>query len=444
MFCDRAKVRFVAGQGGNGCISFRREKYVPNGGPDGGDGGRGGSIIIRANENITTLSDFRTKKLFKASDGEGGQGQKKEGKSGKDMILDVPIGTLILQPDTNDVYIDLDEHNKEFLVVKGGQGGRGNSHFVTSVFQAPKFAELGESGEELEVVLELKLIADVGIIGLPSAGKSTLISRITNARPKIADYPFTTLIPNLGIVDLKKSTKKNINDSFVIADIPGLIEGAHEGKGLGYEFLKHVARTKVLVHIIDINENDLIKDYRTIINELKKYDPEISKKPQIIALNKTDTLDNELAELFKKDMKKEIKKFKIFLISAVSGAGIPEMLMETYKLLKKVREEEILNPKKLKTPVKVFKPHLKLAGKRFEVTLLKVKHVSRSEKKHNIFVVKGRGIEKIAQMTNFANFEALERLYRYIDKSGIKKDLLHNGAKPDDQIHIGNKILIFR
>lgn len=444
MFCDRAKVKFIAGSGGNGCVSFRREKYVPNGGPDGGDGGRGGSIIIRANENITTLADFRTKKLFKADDGEGGQGQKKEGKSGKDMILDVPTGTLILEPKSNDVYVDLDTHGKEYLLVKGGQGGRGNSHFVTSVFQAPKFAELGEPGEETEVILELKLIADVGIIGLPSAGKSTLISRITNAKPKIADYPFTTLIPNLGIVDVQKSTKKNIHDSFVIADIPGLIEGAHQGKGLGHEFLKHVARTKILIHIIDINENDLYTAYKTINTELKKYDPEISKKTQIITLNKIDTIDNELAELFKKDLQKHVKKYKIFLISAVTGEGISEMLLETYKVLKKVREEEIANPKIIKTPVKIFKPHLKLAGKRFEITLLKVKHVSHDEKKHNIFVIKGRGIEKNAQMTNFANDEALERLYRYIDKSGIKKELIHYGARPDDQIHIGNKILIFR
>ncbi|MBN1494231.1 GTPase ObgE [Candidatus Peregrinibacteria bacterium] len=437
MFCDSAKVKFIAGNGGNGCVSFRREKYVPYGGPDGGDGGRGGSIIIRANENITTLSDFRTRKMYKAADGRNGQGQNKAGVSGEDLILEVPVGTLILKPKTLDVYEDLDENYKDYVVVKGGQGGRGNAHFATSVFQAPKFAEIGEPGEETEVILELKLIADIGIIGLPSAGKSTLLSRISNAKPKIAPYPFTTLIPNLGITDIGKVTKSNIHDSFVVADIPGLIEGAHKGKGLGHEFLKHIVRTKALIHIIDINENELYKTYKTILTELKKYDPDITKKPQIVALNKIDTLDPELAELFKKDLKKHLKSIKTFLISAVTGAGIPELIMQTFKILNQIKEKEPSIKTKKSAPLKIFKPHLKLSGKRYEISMLK-------SKKEKIFVVKGRGVEKIAQMTNFSNDEAVERIYTYLEKSGIQKALVKKGACEGDQICISNKILIFR
>jgi len=437
MFCDSAKVKLIAGNGGNGCVSFRREKYVPFGGPDGGDGGRGGHIIIRANENLTTLSDFRTRKLFKALDGKNGEGQKKSGESGEDLILDVPLGTLVLEPKTLEIYEDLDENNKEYMVVKGGQGGRGNAHFTTSVFQAPKFAEIGEPGEEIEVVLELKLIADIGVIGLPSAGKSTLLSRISNAKPKIASYPFTTLIPNLGITDVGKVTKTNIHDSFVVADIPGLIEGAHTGKGLGHEFLKHIVRTKVLIHIIDINENDLNRAYKTIINELKKYDPDIAKKPQIVALNKIDTLDNELAEFLKKDLQKHLKGKKIFLISAVTGAGIPELIIQTHKSLKDVKEEEKFIKFEKKSPLKIFKPHLKLSGKRYEISMIK-------SKKERIFVVKGRGIEKITQMTNFSNDEAIQRVYTYLEKSGIQKALARKGAQDGDQICISDKILIFR
>lgn len=434
MFCDQAKVTLIAGKGGNGCVSFRREKFIPYGGPDGGDGGKGGDITLVADENITTLADYRTKKLFKANDGESGRGKHQHGKNAEGIILKIPVGTLIMNPKTKDIYEDLDEHGKAYTIVKGGKGGKGNARFASSTLQAPRFAEIGESGEEIEVILELKLIADVGIIGLPSAGKSTLISRISNAKPKIADYPFTTLIPNLGIVNIGKVTKTNINDSFVAADIPGLIEGAHQGKGLGDEFLKHVARTKLLIHIIDVNEKDIATGYKTINEELKKYDRLLYKKPQIVALNKIDTIDNELLDLLVKDLKKKIKKSEIYTISAVTGAGIPELMHAVHKELQKIREAEKVEKPVIKKTHKVFKPHLKIASKRFEVTKVK----------KNIFLVRGKSIEKMVQMTNFSNEEALERVYKIIEKSGIYKELVRKGAVDGDKLHITNKIIIFR
>lgn len=440
MFCDQAKVHFIAGKGGNGCVSFRREKFVAKGGPDGGDGGKGGDIILQADMNLNTLSDFRTKKLFKGDNGQPGQGNNKHGKGAEDLILKVPVGTLILDLKTLKPFEDLNEHKKMYFISKGGKGGKGNARFASSIFQAPRFAEIGEPGSEIEVILELKLIADVGIIGLPSAGKSTLISRISNAKPKIASYPFTTLIPNLGLVDVGKVTKTNIKDSFVTADIPGLIEGAHQGKGLGDEFLKHVARTKVLIHIIDINEKDIVEGFKTINKELQKYDKNLLKKPQIIALNKIDTIDDELTQLLFKEIKRKIRKYEIFKISSVSGKGIPELMKATYKLIKKVREDEKkIKPEKL-TEHKIYRPHLKLASKRFEILMTKGK--GRSKKK--TFMIKGKSIEKKVQMSDFNNEEAIQRIYSYLNKSGIQKKLVEKEAKEGDELHIGNKILIFR
>lgn len=444
MFCDRAKVKFVAGKGGNGCVSFRREKFIPKGGPDGGDGGNGGNIILEANENLTTLSDFKTKKRFKANDGEPGRGKDQHGKNGEDLILEVPVGTLLFAPTTNDAIEDLDSHEKKYAISHGGIGGKGNARFKSARLQAPRFAEIGEQGEEIEVILELKLIADIGIIGLPSAGKSTLISRISNAKPKIADYPFTTLIPNLGITDVGKITKTNIKDSFIAADIPGLIEDAHKGKGLGDAFLKHIARTKVLIHIIDINEKDIVKGYKTINKELKKYDSQLIKKPQIIALNKIDTIDKELVELILKDTQKHIKKFKIFPISAVTGEGIKEMILETYKLLKEVRKKEKEEMPMKKYTHKIYKPHLKAAGKRFEVRFLKFFTKGPNKERHRIFTIRGKSIEKLVQMTDFSNEQAVERIYAHLNRSGIQKELIKQGAIDGDELYIGNKILIYR
>lgn len=442
MFCDQTKVLFIAGKGGNGCVSFRREKFIAKGGPDGGDGGDGAAITLIADQNINTLTDFRTKKRFAADNGQGGMGKDMHGANGEDLILRVPVGTLVMDPNTRRVYEDLNEDKKEYLVVNGGQGGKGNARFASSVFQAPRFAEVGEQGEEIELLLELQLIADVGLIGLPSAGKSTLISVISNAKPKIANYPFTTLIPNLGLVDIGKVTKTNIKDSFVVADIPGLIEGAHKGKGLGVEFLRHVERTKVLLHLIDVNEKDIVEGYKTINKELQKYDKNLLKKPQIVVLNKIDTIDQEFTNLVVREFKKKVRKFPIMAISAVSGQGIPELMNETYKLIKQVRKVENVDSTKEINTHKTFRPHLKMSSKRFEVVQLKSK--GRGKNAKQVFNIRGKSIEKKVQMANFNNEEGLERFYLYLEKSGIHKSLINKGAKEGDELIIGLKLIIFR
>lgn len=442
MFCDQTKVLFTAGKGGDGCVSFRREKFIAKGGPDGGDGGNGGAIILVAEQNLNTLTNFRTKKRFAADNGQSGMGKNMHGASADDLILKVPVGTLVMDPKTQNVYEDLNEHKKEYVVVKGGQGGKGNARFASSVFQAPRFAEVGAPGDEIELLLELQMIADIGFIGLPSAGKSTLISVVSNAKPKIADYPFTTLIPNLGLVDVGKITNTNIKDSFVVADIPGLIEGAHQGKGLGDEFLKHIARTKVIVHLIDVNEKDIVEGYRTINQELQKYDKNLLKKPQIVALNKIDTIDEEFTDLLIKEFKKKVKKFPVMAISAVSGQGVPELMQETYKLLQEVRKDEESVPEKEKIEHKIFKPHLKMSSKRYEI--IQVKSKGRGKNAKQVFNIRGKSIEKKVQMTNFNNEEGIQRLYLYLEKSGIYKKLLDKGAKEGDELIIGNKLLLFR
>ncbi len=439
MFCDQAKVKFEAGKGGNGCVSFRREKFIAKGGPDGGDGGNGGDIILQADENLNTLSTFRTQKFFKAQDGKPGQGSNKHGKNAEDLILKVPVGTLILDKNTKKSFVDLNKNDQTFVIVKGGKGGKGNARFASSVLQAPRFAEVGEPGEEIEVILELELIADVGIIGLPSAGKSTLISKISNARPKIADYPFTTLIPNLGIVDVGKITKTNIKNSFVCADIPGLIKGAHEGKGLGDEFLKHISRTKVLIHMVDINEKDIKKSIKEINDELKKYDKNLLKKTQIIALNKIDTVDEKLLDLIIKELKDKLKKHTIYPVSAITEKGISDLIIAANKLLQKELNKKDSKKEEKITEHKVYRPHLKLASKRFEI-----KPVKTGASKSNKFKISGKNIEKIVQMSDFNNEEAIERIYRYLEKSGIQKKLLEKGATEGDELYIGNKILLFR
>jgi len=449
MFCDHTKVKFIAGKGGNGCVSFRREKFIAKGGPDGGDGGKGGNVILIGDENITTLSDYRTFKRFQASNGEGGKGKDMHGANAENLILKVPVGTLIMSEDEKTILADLDEHGKSYIVVKGGDGGLGNARFKNSVIQAPRFAEVGEEGEIISVVLELKLIADVGLIGFPSAGKSTLISKISNAKPKIAAYHFTTLIPNLGIVDVGKTTKTNIKDSFVTADIPGLIEEAHKGKGLGYEFLKHVARTLVLIHVIDVNDKDIVKGYDTINEELRKYDPAISKKPQIIALNKTDTIDNELEKMLEEELQSHVKKAKIFSISAVTGDGIKELVLEVYKQLVKERKKLAKTTAAAKETIKkkdytLFKPELKTASDRFDIVIERTFINIETGQEHKQFNIKGKAIEKLIQMTNVKNIEGLERVYKYIESTKIKKELLKMGAIDGDYLSIGKKMLIFR
>ena len=329
-FIDEAIIEVQAGGGGNGCISFRREKYIPNGGPDGGNGGAGGSCILKASDKLSTLMDLKYKKRFKAGRGEHGMGKNMTGHNGGDQTILVPVGTVIFDHETGPEIIDMDCDGKVLVIAKGGRGGKGNSHFTSSVRQAPKFAQTGEAGERKTIRLELKLLADVGLIGFPNAGKSMLISVVSNARPKVADYPFTTKIPNLGVVRLDAET------SFVVADIPGLIEGAHEGAGMGIKFLKHIERTKVLLHLIDVTDptqTDPLKAYVILRKELEGFDLSILKKPEIIVLTKMDLPDarereEEIARAFKK------KKLKILAISAVKKEGLKELLEEVRKNLR--------------------------------------------------------------------------------------------------------------
>ncbi len=335
MLIDNVKIKIRSGDGGNGCVSFRREKYVPKGGPNGGDGGKGGNVIFKADNSLATLIDFRYNRIYKAQNGKHGLGGDKTGRSGDDIIVLVPCGSIIKNAATGKVLADLVENGDSYLAALGGKGGKGNARFATSTNQAPRFAEPGIKGEEMEIEIELKLIADVGLVGLPNAGKSTLISKISAAKPKIADYPFTTLQPNLGIVKYKDY------QSFVVADIPGLIEGAHTGKGLGIRFLKHIERTRVLVFLLDsstipYNENRK-EDYEVLINELGSYDKTLLEKPRIICFSKTDTLSDEQ----KKDLSrikfttsKSKVKIPILKISAVTGENLKKLLDEIWMLLR--------------------------------------------------------------------------------------------------------------
>ena len=323
MFIDQATIYIKAGDGGNGVVSFRREKYIPKGGPDGGNGGNGGNIIFRADRQLTTLMDFRYRRRYIAEDGNRGQSSNKTGKSGNDTALRIPVGTMIKDAETNKTLADLLEHGDEVVIAKGGRGGRGNAEFATPTIQAPRKATKGTDGEELNIQLELKLLADVGLVGFPNAGKSTLISRISAAKPKIADYPFTTLIPNLGIV--RYSEEK----SFVVADMPGLIKGAHTGKGLGIEFLRHIERTRVLVFLIECTSENPKNQYETLVNELKSFNDTMLKKPQIVAVTKMDLADETIKKSLKKI--KFTKKIPLVFISAVTGEGLKDLVDEMWK-----------------------------------------------------------------------------------------------------------------
>lgn len=343
-FIDKVKVQIFAGNGGNGAISFRHEKFVDRGGPDGGDGGNGGSVVFKASRSQNTLATFRYQKELKAKPGQAGGKTRRHGRSADDLIVPVPVGTTILSED-GEVLADLADDEQTAVIAKGGRGGFGNAHFISSTRQAPKFAETGEPGEELSAILELKMIADVGLVGLPNAGKSTLLSTISNARPEIADYPFTTLRPNLGVVDIDKGT------SVLFADIPGLIEGASLGKGLGHEFLRHVERTKVLVHLVDAYQDDIVAAYRTIQDELKSYKVDLTSRPQLIALNKTEGLDAKTIDGLLKQLKKVApKNAQLFAISAQAGIGIKELLFALKSVLT-VRQAEIAEEEEAHIPI---------------------------------------------------------------------------------------------
>ncbi len=420
-FADEAQISVKAGSGGSGSASFRREKFVAKGGPDGGNGGSGGSIIVEADENLNTLVNYLSKKHYKADSGEHGRGKNQFGEAGEDLILKVPVGTLVYDAETSELLADLTNTGQQVVAAAGGLGGKGNTGFTTSVRQAPDFAELGEPGEEREIKFELKLIADVAIMGYPSVGKSTLISRISNARPKIADYPFTTLVPNLGVVKVDQT-------DFVVADIPGLIEGSHKGKGLGDAFLKHIERCKILVHLLDATRDDLKSDFEKLNKELKLFSSDLAAKPQMLVVNKIDASIPEIIEETNKIFKKE----KPIFISAVTGEGIDGFLYDLKDLV--IRNRRKPGRKPAKTERKVFRPHLEIPDARqFEV-----KKVSENE-----FRITGRRIEQIAVMTDMSKRGAVLRMHDILKKIGAERELKRAGATEGDKILIGGRVFEF-
>ncbi len=443
MICDEVHIQCVGGRGGSGLVSFRREKFVPRGGPDGGDGGRGGNVIIVAKNNLRTLTDLRNQKILKAQNGGNGGDVNQHGKNGENLYISVPAGSQIFTADKKEMLADLTEENMEFVVTKGGRGGYGNVHFVSSRFQAPKIAEIGEEGEVLDITIELKMIADVGIIGLPSAGKSTLISVISNAKPKIAAYHFTTLSPNLGVVDVSKYVKEK-EASFIVADIPGLIEGASEGKGLGHEFLKHVQRTKMLIHMIDSTEPDLAKSYKTINAELKKFDKNLAKKPQIVVINKKDLIPEDEQEAFMKAAKKALKVKTIFFISAAINDGVPNLMKETWRVFKELLAEAIQQvvpggkPKIIasETPHKIFRPHLE------NKLSFEIKYLKKLDKKR-YYEITGKRIEQLVKMMDMTHTQAQTRIRQYIRKLGIDRAILKQGGEEGDILIIAGKEIPF-
>jgi GTPase len=427
MFCDLAHIEVSGGNGGNGSISFRREKYIPKGGPDGGNGGKGGSIFFRANESINTLIDFHTKKIFHAKNGTNGSGRNRNGKEGDDLVLDVPVGTTLFDGETGELLHDFLLPEEMYESAMGGRGGYGNAHFKSSTRQSPRFAEQGEPGHFKKYTLEMKLVADLGIIGIPSAGKSTFISKISAVRPKIAEYPFTTLIPNLGVVRLSDAR------TFVACDIPGLIEGAHEGKGLGDEFLRHISRSKILLHLVDATREDPLQDYKTIRKELEKYSPELGEKTEIVALSKIDVFEEVSKDLqkLKNALSKISKKKNIFLLSSLQGKGVSEILETVWKILEE--EKKKISPAPKPSEHIIFRPHLeKSTHKKWELV----------EEKQGLRII-GDRIEQIAVMTDFSNPEAVLRLRDILYKLGIEREILRRGVEEGTKIFFGEKSLSF-
>lgn len=421
MFVDTAKVLIQAGKGGDGAVSFRHEIYVDKGGPDGGDGGRGGDVVFRATKDLNTLVDFRFKPELKAKPGANGAKRDRRGRSGEPLIVKVPMGTIVKRDDK--VLADLTEDGQEEIVAHGGDGGFGNAHFKSSVRQTPRIAELGEAGETFEAELELKLLADVGLVGFPNAGKSTFLSVVSNARPEIADYAFTTLTPNLGVADIDDS-------SLLIADIPGLIEGASEGKGLGDAFLRHVERTSVLLHLIDAYSNDIAADYKTIRSELQQYSKELSKRPEIIALTKTEGLDSEIIDMQTKELKKVAKKAQIFSISSTAHTGLKEVLRA---LVLKVQEAKTAAEEESESSDDAGIPRITLSAEA-KSQAWKVEKIQEDGK--DIYVVTGAKIEKFARRTNFTGYENINRLRDILKKMGITHELKRAGAEGDSTIRI--------
>ncbi|MDR0591263.1 MAG: GTPase ObgE [Candidatus Nomurabacteria bacterium] len=425
MFVDTAKVFIEAGKGGDGAVSFRHEIYVPKGGPDGGDGGRGGNVILRAAKELNTLLDFRYQPELKARPGKAGGKQNMAGKSGENITVKVPVGTVVVRD--GEVLADFIEDGQEVTIAKGGGGGFGNAHFKSSVRQTPRIAEVGEPGEKFEAELELKLLADVGLVGLPNAGKSTFLSVVSNARPEIADYEFTTLTPNLGVADIDES-------SLLIADIPGLIEGASEGKGLGYQFLRHVERTSVILHLIDSLSSDVAGDYLKIRAELEKYSADLVKRPEIVALTKADAVDDEIIAMQSTDLSK-VTSSQVFAISSSAHRGTTELLRALVKSVKTAREQRANESTEVVTEGDV--PVITLTDKDYSNAW----EVLRRE--DGVFEVKGGKIERFAVRTDFANVHSVNRLRDIMKKLGVAAELNRLSAEPESIVEIAGKQFTF-
>ncbi len=415
MFIDEAVIEVEAGRGGDGCVSFRREKYVPRGGPDGGDGGDGGSVIFIADPKLSTLLDFHYQRRYKAERGGHGSGSNRKGRNGKSITLRVPLGTLVYDAETGELLADMARPGQKFIAARGGKGGRGNAHFTTPTRQAPRFAEKGLPGEKRTLRLELKLLADVGIVGMPNAGKSTLISRISAAKPKIADYPFTTLVPNLGVVKYQEQ-------SFVVADIPGLIEGAHAGVGLGHQFLRHVERARLLLYLLDVSPfttEPPLEAFELLRRELELYKPELAQKPAMIALNKIDTLaPDERAGVNEAKSALEAQGYEVFAISAYTGEGLEPLLA---RLAQRVAELPPPQPFLEPTP-EITKPQ---------------RQPTRVYKEGDVFIVEGTLPLEIVQRTDFGNHEAILRMQKRLKGLGVFRRLQELGAQEGDTVRIG-------
>ena len=417
MFADRAKIIIRSGKGGDGHVSFRRELYVPNGGPDGGDGGRGGDIIFEVDDGLNTLTDFRHVRKYVAEDGEQGGKKRCHGANGKDLVIKVPEGTVIKDFESGKVIADMSGDNRREVILKGGKGGLGNMHFATATMQVPKYAQPGQPAQELWIQMELKVIADVGLVGFPNVGKSTLLSRVSNARPKIANYHFTTLNPHLGVVDL------NDGQGFVMADIPGLIEGASQGIGLGYSFLKHIERTKVLVHVVDAASTegrDPVADIRAINAELESYNPELLTRPQVIAANKTDAIyaGEEIDPIERLREEFEPEGIKVFPISAVIGKGVKELLYHVSQLLETCGREPVIYEQEYDPALRFFRDDP------YTITM----------EDDETFVVEGPKIEKMLGYTNIESEKGFLFFQRFLKEQGILDDLEEHGIQEGDTV----------
>ena len=438
MFCDTAKVSLKAGKGGDGAVSFRREIYINKGGPDGGNGGKGGSIIFVADKDTNTLIDFRFNPILTAEDGGNGSGTRSAGRSGKNLIVEVPIGTIVKRD--GKIIADLTHDREEAVIAKGGDGGFGNAHFKSSVRQTPIVAEVGEPGEEFEAELELKLLADVGLVGLPNAGKSTFLSIVSNAKPEIADYPFTTLTPNLGVATIDRH-------DILIADIPGLIEGAAEGRGLGHAFLRHVDRTAVLLHLVDVYNNDAGEAYRIIRNELDKYS-DLKDRPEIVALTKCEGVDNEIIEMQSQAIREVNPSAYIYSISAVSKKGVEELLRALWQDIKIAKEKKQEQENTTADIILEDDANTKHQITKDGIKGVPVISLSSHELKNTwtvtcgddgVFHVTGEKIEKFARRTDMGNYASVNRLRDILKKLGIRAELTNQGATQDSIIEISGK-----